>query len=91
MLVFKLDKENVQKLQERQRETLIAQGMSESYPLQNSTSPKLCDAIGQLLSLNEATDVECDMEKENDMKLFVQFLERNEKIVLDLLVQQYIL
>ena len=85
MLVFKLDKENVQKLQ-RQRETLIAQGMSESYPLQNSTSPKLCDAIGQLLSLNEATDVECDMEKENDMKRFVQLLEKSEKIVL----QQYI-
>ena len=39
--------------------------------------------LGQLLLLNEATDVECDMEKENDMKRFVQFLERNEKIVLD--------
>ena len=30
------------------------------------------------------------MEKENDMKRFAQFLERNEKTVLDLLVQQYI-
>ena len=34
--------------------------------------------------------MEYDMEKESDMKRFAQFLERNEKTVLDLLVQQYI-
>ena len=87
-VMTRLDKENVQKLQ-RQRETLIAQGISDSYPFQNSISPKLYDTIGQFLLLQEATDVEYDMEKETDMKKFAQYLERNEKTVLDLLVQTY--
>ena len=88
-VMTRLDKENVQKLQ-RQRETLIAQGISESYPLQNSISPKLYDTIGQLLLLQDATDVEYDMEKENDIQKFAQYLQKNEKTVLELLVQQYI-
>ena len=84
-VMTRLDKENVQKLQ-RQRETLIAQGISESYPLQNSISPKLYDTIGQLLLLQDATDVEYDMEKENDIQKFAQYLQKNEKTVLELLV-----
>ena len=39
-VIMKLDKESVQKLQ-RQRETLIAQGIDGRYPFQNSMSPKL--------------------------------------------------
>ena len=62
-VMTKLDKDNIQKLQ-RQRETLIAQGISKSYPFQNSISPKLYDTIGQFLLLQEATDIEYDMEKE---------------------------
>ena len=54
-VMTRLDKENVQKLQ-RQRETLIAQGISESYPLQNSISPKLYDTIGQFLLLMKKTE-----------------------------------
>ena len=88
-VMTRLDKENVQKLQ-RQRETLIAQGVSESYPLQNSISPKLCDAIGQLLLLQDATDVEHDMEKENDMQKFAQRLQKSEKAALESLAQQRI-
>ena len=83
----KLDKENAQKLQ-RQRETLIAQGASESYPLQNSVSPKLCDAIGQLLLLSEATEIEHDVEKEREAKRLAQLLEKNEKLALESLAQQ---
>ena len=37
-VMTRLDKENAQKLQ-RQRETLIAQGVSDSYPFQSSISP----------------------------------------------------
>ena len=85
-VMTRLDKENVQKLQ-RQRETLIAQGISESYPLQNSISPKLCDTIGQFLLLQDATDIEYDMEKENDMQKFAQHLQKNEKTALELLAR----
>ena len=85
-VITKLDKDNVQKLQ-RQRETLVAQGISGNYPLQNSTSPKLYDTIAQLLLLSDATEVEYDMDKEEDVKRFVVFLQKNEKIVVDLLVQ----
>merc|ERR1711871_333071 len=74
-VMTRLDKENVQKLQ-RQRETLIAQGISDSYPFQNSISPKLYDTIGQFLLLQEATDVEYDMEREHDVQRFAQFLEK---------------
>ena len=83
----RLDKESVQKLQ-RRRETLIAQGVSESYPLQNSISPKLCDAVGRLLLLQDATDVERDMEKESDTQKFAQRLQKSEKTALELLAQQ---
>ena len=83
----KLDKEKAQKLQ-RQRETLIAQGASKSYPLQSSVSPKLYDAIGQLLLLSGATDEEFDMEKEQELKRFAQRLEKSEKAVLELLAQR---
>ena len=78
-VMTRLDKENVQKLQ-RQRETLIAQGISESYPLQNSISPKLYDTIGQFLLLQDATDIEYDMEKENDIQKFAQRLQKSETI-----------
>ena len=92
--IAKLDEENIQKLQ-RQRETLIAQGASKSYALQNSVSPKLYaplydyDAIGQLSILNGATDEEF-VEKEQELKRFAQRLEKSEKSVLELLAQQYI-
>ena len=88
-VIAKLDKESIQKLQ-RQRETLIAQGASKSYPLQNSVSPKLYDAIGQLSLLNGATDEEFDMEKEQELKRFAQRLEKSEKAALELLAQQRI-
>ena len=88
-VMTKLDKDNIQKLQ-RQRETLLAQGIAKNYPFQNSISPKLYDTIGQFLLLQEATDIEYDMEREHDVQRFAQFLEKNEKTVLDLLVQQYI-
>ena len=67
--------------------TSVASCNNKNWPM---ASPKLCDAIGQLLLLQEATDVECDMEKESDMKRFAQLLERNEKTALDLLAQQRI-
>ena len=52
--------------------------LSENYPLQNSISTKLYDTIGQFLLLNEATDIEFDMEKEHELKRFAQLLEINE-------------
>ena len=90
----KLDKEKAQKLQ-RQRETLIAQGASKtkSYALRSKQRfPKALwrNWSTRLSLLNGATDEEFDMEKEQELKRFVQYLVKSEKVVLELTVYPWL-
>ena len=61
--ITKLDRESVKKLQS-QRETLLAQGIADRYPIQNSISTKLYDTVALFLLLNKTIDTVYDMENE---------------------------
>ena len=71
-VITKLDKDSVQRLQ-RQRETLIAQNISDRYPFQNSIFLNFYDTVAQLLLLNDTIEKEYTMEDDNDMTSFANY------------------
>ena len=80
--ITKLDRDSAKKLQQ-QRETLLAQGIANYYPLQNSISTKLFDTVALFLLLNKTIDTVYDMENEEDLKKFATYLKENERTVMN--------
>ena len=69
----------------QQRETLLAQGIANCYPLQNSIITKLFDTVALFLLLNETIDTVYDMEnKRNNLipSMFAAPVRRSTGIVL---------